>query len=143
MFYIQYRDAYCEVLYLINNMQEENKAKISKKFIDFLKKNQNENYKIGNISLENPETLKNETKIILSIMYRNYFCSEKERLELAQKDKEILEKMYSYDNIFNKNKENESKNKDIIPIENSLNKVNIFRRLIYSLIKKIKKLFIQ
>ena len=143
MFYIQYRDAYCEVLYLINNMQEENKAKISKKFIDFLKKNQNENYKIGNISLENPETLKNETKIILSIMYRNYFCSEKERLELAQKDKEILKKMYSYDNIFNKNKENESKNKDIIPIENSLNKVNVFRRLNYSLIKKIKKLFTQ
>jgi len=137
--YIQYRDAYCEVLYLINNMQEKNKAKISKKFIDFLKENQNENYKIGNISLENPETLKNETKIILSIMYRNYFCSEKERLELAQKDKEILEKMYSYDNIFNKNKEKDRKNKDIIPIENSLPKVNIFRRLINGFVNILKR----
>ena len=139
MFYIQYRDAYCEVLYLINNMQEENKAKISKKFIDFLKENQNGNYKVGNISLENPETLKKETKIILSIMYRNYFCSEKEKIELSQKDKEILEKMYSYDNIFNKNMEKDEKKQDIIPIENSLTKVNIFRRLINGFVNILKR----
>ncbi len=137
--YIQYRDAYCEVLYLINNMQEENKAKISKKFIDFLKENQNGNYKVGNISLENPETLKKETKIILSIMYRNYFCSEKEKIELSQKDKEILEKMYSYDNIFNKNMEKDEKKQDIIPIENSLTKVNIFRRLINGFVNILKR----
>ena len=137
--YIQYRDAYCQVLYLINNMQEENKAKISKKFIDFLKENQNGNYKVGNISLENPETLKKETKIILSIMYRNYFCSEKEKIELSQKDKEILEKMYSYDNIFNKNMEKDEKKQDIIPIENSLTKVNIFRRLINGFVNILKR----
>ena len=137
--YIQYRDAYCEVLYLINNMQEENKAKISKKFIDFLKEKQNGNYKVGNISLENPETLKKETKIILSIMYRNYFCSEKEKIELSQKDKEILEKMYSYDNIFNKNMEKDEKKQDIIPIENSLTKVNIFRRLINGFVNILKR----
>ena len=139
MFYIQYRDAYCEVLYLINNMQEKNKAKISKKFIDFLKEKQNGNYKVGNISLENPETLKKETKIILSIMYRNYFCSEKEKIELSQKDKEILEKMYSYDNIFNKNMEKDEKKQDIIPIENSLTKVNIFRRLINGFVNILKR----
>lgn len=143
MDYTQYRDAYCEVLYLINNMQEENKVKISKKFIDFLKENQNKNYKIGNISLQNPGTLKKETKIILSIMYRSYFCSEKEQVELARKDKEALDEMYSYDSIFNKYKERGRKNQDTIPIEYSLTKVNIFKKLINSLMEKIKKLFIK
>ena len=42
MNYIQYRDAYCEVLYLIKNMQIENQNKISKRFINFLEENKNE-----------------------------------------------------------------------------------------------------
>ena len=72
-------------------------------------------------------------------MYRNYFCSEKEKIELSQKDKEILEKMYSYDNIFNKNMEKDEKKQDIIPIENSLTKVNIFRRLINGFVNILKR----
>lgn len=73
MNYVEYKDSYSEVLYLINNMTLENRNKISKKFISFLEKNKNKNYKVQNISLNNIDSLKRETKIVLSIMYRNYF----------------------------------------------------------------------
>ena len=73
MDYAVYKDSYSEVLYIINNMTIENRNKISKKFISFLEKNKNKNYKVQNISLNNIASLKRETKIVLSIMYRNYF----------------------------------------------------------------------
>lgn len=76
MNYVEYKDSYSEVLYLINNMTLENRNKISKKFISFLEKNKNKNYKVQNISLNNIDSLKRETKIVLSIMYRNYFKNE-------------------------------------------------------------------
>lgn len=136
---VQYRDAYCEVLYLINNMQIENKNKISKKFIEFLEKNKNENYIFSNISLQKPETLKNETKIILSLIYRNYFCTKEEQIKMAKEDNEELNKRYYYDNIFNKNKKvdiNKQNKKEI-----SLIRYSKFREFISNIKNKIISVF--
>lgn len=104
MDYIQYRNAYCEVLYLIKKMHIENQNKIPKSFINFLEENKNENYQFNNISLEYPNSLKRETKIVLSLMYRNYFCTMEEKLKLENEDEKELNKKYSYDNLFKKNK---------------------------------------
>ena len=142
MNYIQYRDAYCEVLYLIKNMQIENQNKISKRFINFLEENKNENYKFGNISLKNPNSLKRETKIILSIIYRSYFCTKEEQLKLANNDKEELNKKYSYDNLFKVNKEididkqNIKTNVALVEISNFRKFINKIKERIRILLKK-------
>ena len=44
MLSIEYQSSISEVLDIINNMEEFYREKISTKFMDFLVKNQNENY---------------------------------------------------------------------------------------------------
>lgn len=88
-----YKDAFSEVVYLINNMRSENQAKISKKFIEFLEENKNNDYKPSNISLENPDSLKRETKIVLSLIYRDYFCEKKQ-------EEKVINKIKSYEEMF-------------------------------------------
>lgn len=145
MDYVEYRNAYSEVLYLINNMQPENKNRIPKKFIEFLEDNKNYDYKISDISLENANSLKKETKIVLSIIYRYYFCSQEEKIKMQENDEKALNELYNYDNIFKTN------NEDVISEEESFSEneleamaligISGFRNFINRIRKKIKKFF--
>ena len=103
-----YRDAFSEIYYILKQMSKENVNKISKSFITFIEKNRNLNYNpnLPPDILSNTEMLKNETRIVLSIIYRNYICSEKERKQLEMQDKKYLDEKYSYDNIFKNKKVN-------------------------------------
>ena len=95
----RYSIAFSELIYIINNMSKANRDKIPEEFIEFLKQNKDESYVPQNISLSNKDSLKRETKIMIAIMYRDYFMSEKERNKIEFKDKLTLEKIYSYDNM--------------------------------------------
>ena len=107
----RYSIAFSELIYIINNMSKTNREKIPEEFITFLEENKDKNYVPENISLSNKESLKRETKILIAIMYRDYFMSEKERNKKELEDKLTLEKIYSYDNMFGQGNETE-KDKD-------------------------------
>lgn len=124
----KYRDAFSEVLYIIENLNEVNKSKISEKFIKFLERNRSQDY-IVNLPkdvIKHPELLKRETKIILALMYRDYFCTQEEKEKLDKKfidnnekyEEELREK-YNPDNIFkNINKSDKSQeNANLIKYE--------------------------
>lgn len=126
----RYRNAFLEVLYIIENFNQENKARVSEKFINFLERNKSQDYVINlpKDAIKHSELLKRETKIILAIMYRDYFCNQEEKDKLDkvfmqnnEKYEAELRKKYNSDNIFkDKNIEKKTRtqeNMELIKLE--------------------------
>ena len=89
-----YAKAMTEVNYILENTDEKLVQKIPKKMIEFIKNNINEDYEVifeEEKQLSNQKLLP-ETEDILSLIYRSYWATEQEKLELAKKDKEELER---------------------------------------------------
>ena len=93
----------------------------------------------------NDQELLHETRVILSLIYRDYICTAEKRNSLIKSDKEDLERIenelrekYNPDNLFKKKKDTEDTN---IPKEENaiieVKKGNIFRRIL----NKIKAFF--
>ena len=101
--------SYSEVYDIIKHLDKNLYNKIPAQFIEILKENMDINYNVEidyNKSINEQKLLK-DTKIILSIIYRDYLCSEEKKKELIEKDKadlvryekELREK-YNPDKIF-------------------------------------------
>ncbi len=95
-------------------MDIEYLKKLPQKFIEFINSNMDKDC-IPNIDKNTPineQKLKKDTKVLLSLLYRNYWCDRDKKTTLIQEDldaknnyeKELREK-YNPDNIF-KNKSN-------------------------------------
>ena len=128
-------------------MGKEYINKLPNKLVSFIKENMDNSY-ISDINVNTPineQPIKNDTKILLSLLYRNYWCSEEKKRELLEEDmylksereKEIHEK-YNPDNIF------KTKQQKIISEESIVNNVSmveykesIFKRIL----NKIKCIF--
>ena len=106
--------AFSEVEEIIKMMPDELVRKIPKGFKELVAEEKDESY-IPNIHepLEKNK-LKNETIIILGLIYRDFLCPKEERIVLQKKDAEELQRVqnelnkelkekYSMDNLFNKN----------------------------------------
>lgn len=90
-----YKIAFYEVDKIIEAMPINLSKRISKDFIKFLKDNKAKNYNFKFTSKDKLSTVKltKETKIILSLIYRNYLVSDEKRKELYMQDSKILEKI--------------------------------------------------
>ena len=115
---LEYKQSLTELNTIIHYMDMEYLKKIPQKFINFISENMDSNYD-PNISKNipiNEQTLKKDTRVLLSLLYRNYWCDEESKTELIKEDllaKDIYEKelreKYNPDNIF-KNKEEQIDN---------------------------------
>lgn len=115
--------SFTEVLDVINHMEEKLYVKIPKEFIKLITENRDKNYEIT-IDYSrgiNESNLLKETRVILSLIYRNYICSEEEREKLFLEDKEVqkrhkeeLNKIYAV----NFKRKVQNKEKDEKHIEN-------------------------
>lgn len=141
---IVYKQAFSEALEVLKHSTQEIKERIPEKFIDFLNKNKDNNNSVQiDFTKNNWENeLKQETRVILALMYRDYIVSPDKREELIKQEieeeliheKELKEK-YSADKIF-KNTQNEA----IIENTNLPSKIkeeNFFTNIV----KFIKKIF--
>ena len=110
---LEYKRSLTELNSILNYMNVEHIKKIPAKFIDFINKNMDKDY-IPNIDKNvpiNQQELKKDTKVLLSLIYRNYWCDNETKENLLHQDiivkknfeQEMLEK-YNPDNIF-KNKQ--------------------------------------
>ena len=111
---VEYKQSLKELNTILDFMNNEYIEKLPKKLLRFIKENMDISYE-DNINQDTPidkQNLKKDTKILLSLIYRNYWCDEDEKKKLMEEDankkreyeKEIYEK-YNPDNIFNnKNK---------------------------------------
>ena len=103
--------SFSEAYDIILHMDKELVKKIPEKFIKFVEQNKAENYKT-NIDYSksiNQQELQKGTRVILSIIYRDYLCSSEKKKELMKNDEDELKRIeqelrekYNPDNLFKK-----------------------------------------
>jgi len=87
-----YKEAYQEIYYILQNMEEEDVAKIPQNIIEVFEKNRVKHYQV-NIDPARPlkeQKIKEETKAILALLYRKYWSDPEMREQL---EKEFYEKL--------------------------------------------------
>lgn len=120
--------AFTEVYDVINHMEIEMQEKIPQKFINLIKENRDLDYKLNiNYKEDIKKQLLKESKVILSLIYRDFLCSKEKKEKLLQLDLEeirreekILSEKYEID--FEKRKketfkENKEEQKAKLPIK--------------------------
>lgn len=141
----EYREAFTEVYEIFNLMPKEILNKIPNGFYEIIEENRDKEY---NAVIKEPleeQQLKDETILILGLIYRDFLCALDERIELQKKDarqlkqiKDEIRKKYNTDNIF-KNKTLLHKN--IIKEEDNTNNFQLVEYKKESFIIKIINLF--
>ena len=137
---IIYKDGYLykDVYTIIQMMGEELKEKINPQFISFLEENQDKEY-ISQIDSSKPlkeQALRKEVRLLLSIIYIQYFCNKEKKIELLEHDKRLLEEYNANVNTIFKTEETvTSKNE----IEEKSLVVGSNESFISRIINKIKK----
>lgn len=87
---IAYREAYSEVLDILNHTRREDVDKIPMEFMEYLKENASKTYtpQLNHELKIKDMKLKSKTKAILAIIYRKFWCSEEQKKEFDKKLKE-------------------------------------------------------
>lgn len=112
----EYKEAFSEVNEIIKMMPDELVNKIPNKFKEILEEERAKEY---NPNIQEPlekQRLKNETIIILGLIYRDFLCSPDEKIKLQEKDarelkevqkalEEELREKYNPDDIFKSKRE--------------------------------------
>ena len=108
----EFAEASAEINEILKYLPKEEVEKIPSKLREFFKEVSSKDY-VTNINPNIPldkQQIKEKTKDIIALIYRNYWCSEEERKELDQKlienDKKFEEELrekYNPDNIFKNN----------------------------------------
>ena len=140
-----YKNAFKEVYEILQNSEESLVKKVPQKFINFLLDNMNKDY-TSNINAEisiDKQSILPETENILSLIFRSYWATDKEKLEFLAKDKQELfqeeenkkKKFKNINEIFEK-----KQNINNITITNDL-MVIPKKNFIQKLFKKIFKIF--
>lgn len=96
-----YREAYSEVYFILLNMEWSDVKKIPKDIIKIISKNRIKNYDVNinpYIPLESQQ-LKEETKAILALFYRKFWCPNDKKEIVEREFKENLKKEKSLNNI--------------------------------------------
>ena len=108
----EFAEASAELVEILNYLPKSEVEKIPLKLRVFFKKVANPNYsvKIDPYKSLDQQIIKDKTKDLIAVIYRNYWCNKEERLSLDAKlienDKRYEERLYEQynpDNIF-KNK---------------------------------------
>lgn len=137
--------AFSEVDTILEYSSEEIRNKVPDKFRQLIKNNKDNNYKLilDEHKKLNDQELLIETREILSLIYRDYLCSEDERKELIKINNQRLEEIneeYDIQNIFDKRKNKESAeddiNKETLPVV--INEEKWYKK-IFNFIRKLIK----
>ena len=151
----EFAEASAEVNEILKYFPKSKVEKIPLKLRGFFEKSASRDYIVkidSNKTLDKQENIKEKTKDLMTIIYRNYWCNEEERKELDKKliendikYEEELKKKYNPNDIFKNNVEEKkienNQEKEAGEMENNLNiveqKESIFKRLI----NKIRNIF--
>ena len=135
-----YEEAFAEVDEILKIMPIDLLSKIPAQFRDVISKNKAKNYKVEIHEPLEEERLKEETIVILGLIYRDFLASPEEKEELQLKDaeeyqkiQEELKRQYDIQNVFEKRK------KDSITTEIIVYKEQGFLQKLFNLIKGIFK----
>ena len=115
-----YEEAFTEVDEILKIMPIDLLSKIPVKFRKIISENKAQNYKVDAQILLNEDKLKEETIVILGLIYRDFLASSEEREDLQLQDAEELRRIeeemqqkYDMGNIFQRRrKKNKSQDED-------------------------------
>ncbi len=138
--------AYTEVLEILNYISEEYLSNIPKEIIDFFRKESKKDYQYNVTEFDTFENQKMlyETKVILSVLYRDYFVSDEVKKQILQEENiqmQIIEKekskKYNVDDIFKNEKKENIIDKNESSVPRQIKKKGFFTKII----DKIKNMF--
>lgn len=146
----EFSDASAEIIEILKYLPQSDVEKVPQKLRSFFIKVANNNYvtKIDpNKSLQEQE-IKEKTKDLIAVLYRNYWCSEEERTSLDKKlienDKkyeEILREKYNLDNIFEVKAKVKEEHKEEIKEEKELIENTTQEMIKYTKLNFLQKIF--
>ena len=142
----EYEEAFVEVDEIIKLMPVDLSSKIPLKFRQVISENKAKDYKV---KIEEPleeQKLKDETIVILGLIYRDFLCTPEERETLQLKDAEELKKIeqdmqeqYDVNKIFEKRKSQTTDNQYNNQTDMIIYKEPGFIKRFFNLIKGIFK----
>lgn len=143
----EYKVSITEVLYILKYLPNSLTSNIPTNFLNFLNNNSIPDYNPDfdlSKGLDNVK-LKNKTKILLAIIYREYICSEQERSDynkiLTQNENEYqikLKEKYNINDIFNETKKEKTSDNNTT----NSNQLVIYKKSYFTRVKDfIKKIF--
>ena len=143
----RYHKAFKEVYLLINDLSSELYVRIPKSFIKIIQENMDESYDIL-IEELNTQGMMEETETMMSLIFRDFICSDELNEKLIEYDNKQIEKeIERYNNIFDNddkndiNKENENKEYNDNIEENHALVVVKEENIIIKILNKIKSIF--
>ena len=89
----EYREAFEEIFEIFNLMPKELLDKIPKKFYEMIKEERDTNYFPNIREPLEKQKLKDETIVILGLIYRDFLCPPDEKKRLQEKDAKELEEV--------------------------------------------------
>ena len=140
-----YKDTYL----VISMMNEEMRSKINSKFISFLEENMDVTYRgtIDNTVPLSMQNIPNNLKVMISILYADYFCDDEQKVKIRENEKYIMDNI---NNVFKKrekfNNIPSSKNEKQTEVEENKDMIiykekNIFQKIFYRIKLFLKKIF--
>lgn len=113
--------AFTQVYDVINHMEIEMQEKIPKKFIDLIRENRDLDYKLNiNYKEDIKKQLLKESKVILSLIYRDFLCSKEKKEKLLQLD---LEEIRREEKILSEKYEIDLEKREKEKIEKNIEKI--------------------
>lgn len=120
----EYREAFTEIYEIFKLMPQKLLSKIPKKFYEMIEEEKSTEYSPNIKEPLEQQKLKNETIIILGLIYRDFLCSPEEKKMLQKKDAKELQEVqkaledeirqkYNPDDIFKKKVEEEQKQQNV------------------------------
>ena len=120
----EYREAFTEIYEIFKLMPQKLLSKIPKKFYEMIEEEKSTEYSPNIKEPLEQQKLKNETIIILGLIYRDFLCSPEEKKMLQEKDARELQEVqkaledeirqkYNPDDIFKKKVEEELKQQNV------------------------------
>ena len=145
----EFADASAEIIEILKYLPQSDVEKVPQKLRSFFTKVANKNYvtKIDPNKSMQEQQIKEKTKDLIAVLYRNYWCSEEERTSLDKKlienDKkyeEMLREKYNPDNIFEVKEEHKEEKETI---ENTTQEIIKYTKLnfLQKIFEKIKSFF--
>ena len=87
-----YKEAFSEVYAVFQIMPKKLKEKVSKDFYLMIEKERNPYYNIDIVTPLENNSFKDETIVLLGIIYRDFLCSKEEKRILKMHDEEEIKK---------------------------------------------------
>lgn len=111
-----YKEAFYEVNEIIEKAPDEISRMIPNSFKQLIKDNKSKSYN-KEIDLNNLNSLKKETIVILGYIYRDFLCDDETKKKILKEEQQNLENLYSFDKLFDRNKKSpEFETNKLIPI---------------------------